>query len=154
MNYKLKPWSTVNGQAKLFIFSKKNMLIGEISKRTGLSRDTIRFYEKKGLIEVSRSDSEWNNYKNYNDQNLNRLILIKKAKGFGFTLKEINELLELYEFNAAGCSALLSKVNKKIEEIDEKIRKLQDIKEMIRDNVSDASNNCQSISENENCPGI
>ena len=130
------------------------MLIGEISNRTGLSRDTIRFYEKKGLIKVSRTDSEWNNYKNYNARNLNRLILIKKAKGFGFTLNEICEILELYEIDSASCSTLLTKVNKKIAEIDKKIKQLQDVKKMIIDKVSDASNNCQSISENENCTSL
>lgn len=130
------------------------MLIGEISNKTGLSRDTIRFYEKKGLIKVSRTDSEWNNYKNYDEKNLNRLILIKKAKGFGFTLNEICEILELYEIDSTTCSTLLTRVNKKIAEIDEKIRKLEDVKKMITDRVMNASNNCLLKSENENCTSL
>lgn len=130
------------------------MLIGEISNKTGLSRDTIRFYEKKGLIKVSRTDSEWNNYKNYDEKNLNRLILIKKAKGFGFTLNEICEILELYEIDSASCSTLLTRVNKKLAEIDEKIRKLEDVKKMITDRVMNASNNCLLKSEYENCTSL
>ncbi|MFD2588774.1 MerR family DNA-binding protein [Croceitalea marina] len=130
------------------------MLIGEISDRTGLSRDTIRFYEKKGLIKVSRTDSEWNNYKNYNQQNLDRLILIKRAKGFGFTLNEICEILELYEINSANCATLLTKVNKKIDEIDSKIKQLEALKKTIIDKVNDANNNCQSSYKNENCSSI
>lgn len=130
------------------------MLIGEISKKTGLSRDTIRFYEKKGLIQVTRTDSEWNNYKYYNDRNLNRLILIKKAKGFGFTLNEICEIIELFEINSANCTTLLTKVNKKLTEIDKKIRELQDVKKMITDKVRNASDNCQLKSKNENCASV
>ena len=55
------------------------MLIGEIVKKTGLTRDTIRFYERKGLIRVESNFSEWNNYKNYDAKTLQKLLLIKKA---------------------------------------------------------------------------
>ena len=77
------------------------MLIGEISKKTELSRDTIRFYEKRGLIKVESSVSEFNNYKEYTEDTLRRLLLIKKTKRFGFTLNEISELLELVDLNKA-----------------------------------------------------
>jgi len=130
------------------------MLIGEISNRTGLSRDTIRFYEKKGLIKVVRTDSEWNNYKNYTTKNLDRLLLIKKAKGFGFTLNEICGILDLFEMNFANCSTLSTKVNEKLLEIDEKIRELQAMKKVIIDKVKDASEKCLSISENGNCNSV
>ena len=56
------------------------MLIGELSKKAQLSRDTIRFYEKKGLIKAKPSASEYNTYKNYTEENLQRILLIKKAK--------------------------------------------------------------------------
>ena len=55
------------------------MLIGEICKKTELSRDTIRFYEKKGLIKVKQTESEFNNYKDYTEQNLRRLLLIRAS---------------------------------------------------------------------------
>jgi len=75
-----------------------------------LSRDTIRFYEKKGLIEVDQNTSEFNNYKNYSEKNLQYLMLIKKAKHFGFTLNEISEILDLIKVNKANCSIIHSKV--------------------------------------------
>ncbi|WP_374759669.1 MerR family DNA-binding transcriptional regulator [Dyadobacter chenhuakuii] len=43
------------------------MLIGELSKQTDLSRDTIRFYEKQGLIAVGRKERRFNNYKEYSE---------------------------------------------------------------------------------------
>ncbi len=130
------------------------MLVGEISKKTVLSRDTIRFYEKKGLIKVNRTDSDWNNYKNYNEKTLGKLLLIKKAKGFGFTLNEIAEILDLFEMNIANCSTMSTKVNEKLTEIDKKIKELKDMKKMIFDKFDDAQNNCVSISENANCPTL
>ena len=127
------------------------MLIGEISKKTSLSRDTIRFYEKKGLIKVDRTDSEWNNYKNYSVETLKQLLLIKKAKGFGFTLNEIAELIELFEMDTASCSVMSVKIKEKLSDIDKKIKELKDMKKMIFDKMNEARNNCMPISENDNC---
>ncbi len=130
------------------------MLIGEIAKKAGLSRDTIRFYEKQGLIETDRSYSKWNNYKNYNENTLDKLLLIKKTKGFGFTLKEIGEILDLFEMKKASCSTISTKVVGKLEEIDRKIKELQDVKKLIADNMAIAKKTCTSISENTNCQAL
>ena len=130
------------------------MRIGEISSKSGLSKDTIRFYEKKGLINVNRSDSEWNNYKEYSNKNLNRLLLIKKAKEFGFTLNEIAELLELFELDSANCSKLSATASSKISQIDAKIRELKRMKKMIIDRVIEFSEGCDTINENGNCKNI
>ena len=127
------------------------MLIGEIAKKTSLSRDTIRFYEKKRLIKVDRSDSEWNNYKNYDTETLNQLLLIKKAKGFGFTLNEISELMELFEMDAASCDVMSVKINKKLNDIDKKIKELRDMKKMIFDKMIEAQDSCSPKSETDNC---
>jgi DNA-binding transcriptional MerR regulator len=129
------------------------MLIGEIVEKSGLTKDTIRFYEKKGLIKVGRSTSEWNNYKNYSSEVLNQLFLIKKAKGFGFTLNEIAELLELIEKNEASCTILSNKVKKKLNDIDQKIKELQSLKKIILSKVNGTSTNCVSNGKN-NCKTI
>lgn len=129
------------------------MLIGEIATKTGLSRDTIRFYEKKGLIKVGRTDSEWNNYKNYNEEILNKLLLIKKAKGFGFTLNEIAEILEMSDMNIATCEILTIKIKEKLNRIDEKIRDLNEIKMMIIGKIENIEGDCNPNSK-ENCQSI
>jgi len=129
------------------------MLIGEIVNKTNLSKDTIRFYEKKGLIKVNRTDSEWNNYKNYNEKTLNKLLLIKKAKGFGFTLNEISEILEMFDMNQATCEIMAIKVEEKISRIDEKIKNLTEMKIMIIDKIEKARNECIPVSKN-NCQNL
>lgn len=127
------------------------MRISEIVTKSGMSKDTIRFYEKKGLIKVERSDSEWNNYKNYTEEVLDQLLLIKKAKGFGFTLNEISELLALLNENKATCKMLSTKIQSKLKEIDHKIRELKTLRKMIVDNIEVAINHCNSRHTNSNC---
>ena len=130
------------------------MLIGEISKKTGLSKDTIRFYEKMGLLQVNRTDSEWNTYKDYSTENLNQLLLIKKAKSFGFTLGEIAGILDLFALDSASCSELSAKVNAKIAAIDLKISDLRTMKKMISQQAMEWREACLSESGNGNCSGI
>jgi len=129
------------------------MLIGEIVSKTSLSRDTIRFYEKKGLIKVSRTESEWNNYKDYNEETVDRLFLIKKAKGFGFTLNEIAEILEMFDLNQATCEVMAIKVKEKLSAIDEKINDLNEMKSMIINKIKNVGGECISNSE-DNCQSI
>lgn len=82
------------------------MLIGELVDRTGLTKDTIRFYEKKGLISVGRRSRRENNYKEYSEQILDKLMLIRKLKDMGFTLNEIDTFLELWREEDASCKNL------------------------------------------------
>jgi len=137
---------------KFLTLFEKIMLIGELSNRTQLSRDTIRFYEKKGLIKGEPSKSEFNNYKNYTEDVLQRLLLIKKTKSFGFSLNEIAEILELIDINKANCSFFNEKVREKISTINNKIKELEDTKNLIISRVQEAKNVCVNIDENYNCP--
>ena len=127
------------------------MLIVEICKKTDLSKDTIRFYEKKGLLKVNRTKSEYNNYKEYTAEHVKTLLLIKKAKRFGFTLTEIASLLELVNNNLATCTSLQMIVNDKISDIDKRIADLIDMKNIILANLSSAENTCFTNTENNNC---
>lgn len=127
------------------------MLIGEAARATGLSRDTIRYYEKQGLICPARTDSEWNNYKDYTPETVQRLHFIRQAKQFGFTLIQIRDLLALRDTNKADCKTVLQMANNKIREIDRKIQDLQKMRAMIRDNVREAKQSCKPHPENPNC---
>jgi len=69
------------------------MLINELSKKTGFSRDTIRFYEQEGIIDLNHFKRLNNRYKNYSEAAVNRLKVVSNLKDFGFSLKEIVELI-------------------------------------------------------------
>ncbi len=68
------------------------MLIGELARQTGLTPPTIRFYEKKGLLDARHMARMNNNYKEYNATALERLHGVSKAKRAGFTLSETVKL--------------------------------------------------------------
>lgn len=70
----------------------------EVLVQADIDRETLRFYESKGLLpKIKRTDS---GYRIYPDETVNRIQFIKTAKGAGFTLKEIRELAELKEKGA------------------------------------------------------
>lgn len=143
MEYSL--WSRKN--SKYF-----NMLIGELVKSTGLSRDTIRFYEKQGLIQVGRKERRFNNYKEYSDETLKRLQIIKRLKGFVFTLNEVAEFLDMIETNQASCCHVSEKIAEKVASIDQKITELLRIKSLMTKGVEACLNDCVPANPEENCP--
>jgi DNA-binding transcriptional MerR regulator len=120
------------------------MLIGELSKRTGFSHDTIRFYEKKGLIAVNRKERRDNNYKEYPEAVYEKLVLIKTVKELGFTLNEIDEFIQAWGDEDASCSNLTSHLTDKINRVDDQIKLLQEIKTKLTTSLSKCqADNCE-----------
>ena len=70
------------------------MRIGEVARQTGIGIETIRFYERKGLL--AEPDRRPSGFRQYDDTVVARLRFIRRAKELGFTLSEINELLGLW----------------------------------------------------------
>lgn len=116
------------------------MLIGELSQRTGFSHDTIRFYEKKGLISVGKKERRDNNYKEYSEGVYDRLMLIKTIKGLGFTLNEIDDFVGAWEDEDATCNNLTYHLLDKISRVDSQIQ----ILEAVRSKLSRTLEKCQS----------
>lgn len=103
------------------------MLIGELAQRTGLSRDTIRFYEKIGLIAPSQRQAG-NGYKEYSDATVQRLRLIIQAKALGFTLEEIKQGISAWQNSQLTQDEKVQIMQDKLKQIDEKIQQLNQIK--------------------------
>ncbi len=101
------------------------MRIGELAKRTGVSKDTIRFYEKMGLLEEYKQRGE-NNYRDYDEEAVSRLLFIKQGKTLGLTLKEIKTAIEQWDILSDEEKVLT--LNAKIREIEEKIARFQEYK--------------------------
>jgi DNA-binding transcriptional MerR regulator len=128
------------------------MLIGQLVKATGLSKDTIRFYEKHGLISVGRKERRNNNYKEYSNEILERLLTIKRLKGFGFTLNEVLGLLDMIEMNEASCTNVSHKITEKVGVLDEKIRELIAVRTMLLNGVKKCQDGCRTEQIGDNCP--
>ena len=105
------------------------MKIGELASRAGVSRDTIRFYERNGLLINVTRPFEWNNYKDYGEENIKRIKIIKCLKRFGLTLKEGKEILEEKDKNPDIDTYRRKKAALKLKEIEQKIDELKEIKE-------------------------
>jgi MerR family Zn(II)-responsive transcriptional regulator of zntA len=117
------------------------MLIGELVKRSGLTKDTIRFYEKKGLVSIDRKSRRENNYKEYSEQVLEKLMLIRKLKDMGFTLNEIDTFLELWREDDASCKNLKYTLENKITLVNEQIQRLDALKARLTQSLTKCNNN-------------
>ncbi|MEA5569140.1 MerR family transcriptional regulator [Anabaena sp. UHCC 0399] len=104
------------------------MLIGELSKKTGLSKDTIRFYEKIGLIEAKARQAGTRTYMEFSPEMLERIVIITQGKSLGFTLNEIKHLIETWGNFSMPISEKLKIIDRKLEEITKKMQQLEEIK--------------------------
>src|SRR5687767_11456469 len=116
------------------------MLIGELVEKSGMTKDTIRFYEKKGLISLDRKNRRENNYKEYSEQVLEKLMLIRKLKDLGFTLNEIDTFLELWREEDASCKNLKYTLENKITLVNEQIQKLIELKTRLTESLVKCNN--------------
>ncbi|MFC6441296.1 Zn(2+)-responsive transcriptional regulator [Bowmanella sp. JS7-9] len=107
-----------------------SLKIGQLAKATGVSNETIRFYESKGLLTASERSS--NGYRHYGSDALQRLRFILRAKRVGFSLDEIAELLALRTHaDAHTCEEVKHYTQNKMQQIDSKIAELQAIRQSL-----------------------
>ena len=100
------------------------MQIGVIAKQSGFSKDTLRYYEKIGLIQLTKAQRGPNNYRIYDNRILQELSLIKKLKQVGFTLNEIKDLRRMDALNMIACDKIGPLVNAKILKIESQLKVL------------------------------
>lgn len=120
--------------------------IGEIAKATGVSVETLRYYEQMALISSDHRD-ETSNYRLYTNDTIYRVHFIKKAKSLGFTLKEIGELLSLKVENGSSCSSIRELSQFKLTQIENKIADLSRIKGALLSLLKQCDDDVGSVSE-------
>jgi DNA-binding transcriptional MerR regulator len=109
--------------------ARSGIQIGEISERTGLSIDAIRFYEKQRLLDrPARSEG---GFRLFNVQDIGRIQFIRRAQQLGFSLPEIRELLILQRDEGEACSHVRDLLQAKLETIRNKIRELGILEEQL-----------------------
>jgi MerR family mercuric resistance operon transcriptional regulator len=106
-----------------------SLTIGQLADRAGVGVETIRFYERKGLIaEPPRSSA---GFRHYAPDAVRRVRFIRQAKALGFSLKEIMELLSLRVESDSTCADVRGTTEKKIAEINEKISGLKQMEKAL-----------------------
>lgn len=120
--------------------------IGQFAKEAGIGVETVRYYQRRGLI--TEPEKGKTGYRKYGPKDLDRLRFIRRAQEAGFTLSEIGELLELRDDPDARRSDIRSRTAEKILEIDRKIRDLQEM----RESLSQLLAACEGEGEAKSCP--
>ncbi len=122
------------------------LTIGKLAKRVNVNIETIRYYERRGLIPKPRRRES--GYREYSDETTKRILFIKRAKDLGFSLKEVDELFSLKISPGTTCSDVKSKAEEKIADIEDKIKTLQRMKKALF-KLSKACSGAGPVSE---CP--
>lgn len=113
----------------------ETLKIGEVSKRSGLGIEALRFYEKSGLLD--RPARTQSGYRMYSSDVLERLAFIKKAQVLGFTLDEIKGLIEHKRAGESPCVEVREVVQNRLDELDRKIKEMlayrEDLKNVLQE---------------------
>jgi len=108
------------------------MLVNELSKKTGLSIHTIRYYENLGMIKgLTDENVTSNNYKHYDANTIERLEIIIEAREVGFTLAEIKKILISWFETTDSKPETLELFQAKIKEIDDKMKYFKQTKSLL-----------------------
>ena len=102
---------------------RRMLKIGEVSKRSGVGVEALRFYEKSGLLE--RPSRTYSGYRVYGEDVLDRLAFIKQAQALGFSLEEIRRIVEDARQGQSPCDEVREIVRRRMGELDERLRELQ-----------------------------
>ncbi|MBI5637204.1 MAG: heavy metal-responsive transcriptional regulator [Nitrospinae bacterium] len=126
----------------------RRLTIGALAKAAGVNVQTIRFYERKGLLKPSARLSS--GYRLYDAECLKRLNFIIQAKGLGFSLAEAKGLLGLRVRSAGNPDIVREKVEKKLEEVRQKIVRLRQLERTLTRLADD----CRDRRVTDHCPII
>ena len=122
------------------------MTIGQIAGEMGLATETLRYYERRGLVKpAARSGS---GYRLYGDEARERLRFIRRAQALGFSLDEVAELLAVSDSPEAGAREVKALTEDRIADIEARIRDL----EHLRDGLQALSEQCPGHGSTADCP--
>ena len=104
-----------------------DMTIGKVAQAVGVGVETIRFYERRGLIEQPPRPAA-GGYRVYSDETVQRVQFIRRAQELGFSLREIAELLSLRTDHDTDAGEVRQRATAKLQDVDRKIERLQHIR--------------------------
>jgi MerR family copper efflux transcriptional regulator len=107
----------------------ETLSIGQVARRAGVGVETVRFYEREGLLEEPPRRAS--GYRQYSEQVVKRIRFIKRAQQLGFSLKEITELLMLRVDAQTSCDEVKQRTEAKIAEVEQKLVELQRMRQAL-----------------------
>lgn len=125
---------------------QKNFTIGALAKKAGVNVETIRFYQRRGLL--VEPVKPFKGIRHYTEQDMQRVKFIKQGQKLGFSLDEVSELLSLED--GQHCQEAKEIAFRKLVQIRERIEGLRMMETALSNLVESCSNNTNSVS----CPII
>lgn len=122
------------------------MTIGTAAGVAGVNVSTVRYYERRGMIEEPPRTAS--GYRQYDDAVVDRLRFIRQAQELGFTLDEIQDLLELRVERPGACPAVAEATEAKLQNVESRIHRL----ERLRDVLTRLVASCESREASGACP--
>ena len=107
-----------------------DLTIGKVARAAGVGVETVRFYERKGL--VPRPKKPERGFRVYSPEIVTRIRFIRAAQQLGFSLREVSELLSLRADTAADAGSVRAQVKTKLHGVDDRIRRLRKIRAALR----------------------
>jgi MerR family mercuric resistance operon transcriptional regulator len=124
----------------------KSLTIGRLAKEAGVNLETVRFYERRGLL--PRPPRSASGYRLFPAEAARRLRFIRRAQELGFSLKEVEELLSLRVSRRTTSAAIRARAEAKVADIQEKIRSLESMKKTLQ-KLTKVCDGCAPLAE---CP--
>jgi len=106
------------------------LLAGDLAKAAGVSTDTLRHYERKGVLQRPRRAA--NGYRQYPREARERVFLVRHALAVGFTLDELARVLSVRDSGAAPCKEVCSLAAAKLAEIEERLARMIELRDGLR----------------------
>src|SRR5689334_20364477 len=123
-----------------------SLTIGDVARRTGVGVETVRFYERQGLLEEPQRRAS--GYRQYDDEAVAVLRFIRRAKELGFTLKEVKGLLGLRLDASATRAEVRKQAKAKVADIEARIADLQRMRDVLQKLIS----KCHGDGSMTGCP--
>jgi DNA-binding transcriptional MerR regulator len=126
--------------------TKPTLSIGEVAGRAGVGIDTVRYYERRGVLPPAERRSS--GYRAFRPQTVERIIFVKELQALGFTLDELVALLRLVDTNEASCQSARGYAVATLDRIDAKIKALSATRHQLA-SILDACNSgtCAQLAE-------
>ncbi len=105
------------------------MIVSELAKRAGVTAETVRYYTRSGLLTPKLQGQ--NGYRYYSDDDLHRLMFVRKAKFLGFELSEITEILDMSKSGNSPCPRVREILEERIQDTRKKLEELNALQESL-----------------------
>lgn len=108
--------------------------IGELAKATDLSTDTLRHYERKGVLHSQRAE---NGYRKYPDDALERVRMVRQGLAIGFTLDELGSIFRIFDRGGAPCRQVRSLAANKLAQIETHLQEVMALRDDLKNALED-----------------